>query len=174
MFDLFEFRKNISDEHKKLLNKYAEEQPINLEQLINELDFELIYYDFDKFEENENLKNIATASGILIPSSDKHKTTILVNKNEYSRRMRFTIAHEIGHYFLHKFEERVSFRHKKTPEELEADEFAANLLMPANLVEEEYEKNKSKEREEVVRILADHFEVSAPAMEYRLDNLKLK
>lgn len=62
-----------------------------------------------------------------------------VNALHHPRRQRFTIAHELGHYFLHRhigeFTDQALFRAggRSTPEEWEANRFAATLLMPADL-----------------------------------------
>lgn len=63
--------------------------------------------------------------------------TILCNDQTYPSRRRFTVAHELGHWFLHPTqsqdilltEENVE-RHKKSPMEAEANAFAGSLLMP--------------------------------------------
>lgn len=102
---------------------------------------------------------------------------IYVNVNDSWNRKRFTIAHEIGHYVLHKddFEEgfyetidmfRNTSNHEKR--EIEANEFAASILMPRDLVRKEWGIWGSTE------ILADIFKVSLAAMSYRLFILGLK
>lgn len=88
-------------------------------------------------------------------------------------RARFTIAHELGHYFLHiKDDARqivTSFRRGQSPRETAANKFAAELLMPKNLIKEEYAKMVIP----VSDTLAKKFEVSKPAMRIRLDSLGL-
>ena len=41
-------------------------------------------------------------SGAIRYNKEKDYFEILVNKNDTRQRKRFTIAHEIGHFFLHK------------------------------------------------------------------------
>jgi hypothetical protein len=59
-----------------------------------------------------------------------------VNSLHHSNRRRFTVAHELGHYFLHRnngvFHDRALFRAENQIDvkEREANEFATNLLMP--------------------------------------------
>jgi predicted transcriptional regulator len=91
-------------------------------------------------------------------------------------RRRFTIAHEIGHFVLHApgATGAVFCRVTDAPEapkqliEREANRFAAELLMPEDLV-----------RSEATRLgadcgaMAELFQVSAPAMGWRLYNLGL-
>ena len=76
--------------------------------------------------------------GALYPMPDRKGWAILYNKDVSPGRKHFTIAHEFGHYLMHRpifpegiqcSEESVTFR--DGPElEAEADEFAAYLLMP--------------------------------------------
>jgi len=114
-------------------------------------------------------------------------------QNQFQRRRRFTIAHEIGHYCLHSAKSKKGFKDsKKTMSrtesywditESEANNFAANLLMPASLVydygEEIIEAYKLLTSAEKIPIgifsetMADKFMVSRNAMEYRLKNLRI-
>jgi len=88
-------------------------------------------------------------SGLLLPSVGE----IWVNAEEarqWPPRRRFTIAHELGHWFLHQGEQMPLFcRHAQVDDESverpplpsieeEANNFAAALLMPAEMVRREY------------------------------------
>ena len=78
--------------------------------------------------------------GALYPMPERKGWAILYNQDVSPGRKRFTIAHEFGHYLMHRqlfpegiqcTEENVTFR--GGPDlEAEADEFAAYLLMPFN------------------------------------------
>lgn len=65
---------------------------------------------------------------------------ISINSNiDYQPSKNFIIAHEIGHFILHKdlivcsdTHKTLSEWHKKGPQEIEANEFASELLMPSN------------------------------------------
>ncbi len=63
-------------------------------------------------------------------------TSICVNKLEPLPRKRFTVAHELGHYFLHSerladgIVDALNRDGTVDPIENEANNFAANLLMP--------------------------------------------
>ena len=110
-------------------------------------------------------------------------TRVFVEQSDPPYRKRFSIAHEIGHHFLHLLSDGEivdshsdMFREKEptvghTSElrlrEIEANWFAASLLMPEELVKIEWEKNPS------VPQLAKTFNVSREAMGYRLDDLDL-
>ena len=113
--------------------------------------------------------------------------TIVINAQHSRVRRRFTTAHEIGHYFLHRksqqdtpvfIDRTVYYRRQNLDDadrriELEANGFAAGLLMPRDLLEsyldDSPDLNLGKSSE--VKILADEFEVSRSSMEYRLQNL---
>lgn len=93
-------------------------------------------------------------------------------------RQRFTIAHEIGHYACgHLAGGRTLFRDTSEtftgrvyqPEEIEANRFAADLLMPASLVHHAIKNDNVK----TVQALAQRFGVSQSAMRWRLVNLGL-
>ena len=107
------------------------------------------------------------------------KFFIGVNEDHPEQRQRFTIAHEIGHYCLHeasifhydheKKEGELFFRaeDKISLDEVEANHFAAALLMPRKLIDEDFLKNQS------ITSLASKYNVSEEAMRYRLINLGL-
>ncbi|QBQ53069.1 ImmA/IrrE family metallo-endopeptidase [Nitrosococcus wardiae] len=113
-------------------------------------------------------------------------------QNSYSPRRRFTLAHEIGHYCLHSAKSKQGFTDSKKAMsrsesywdsyESEANNFAAQLLMPQDLILEEGEKliesiKKTCEEKALlttfVEGMADKFEVSSKAMEYRLRKLRI-
>lgn len=125
-------------------------------------------------------------SGLLYRDGDQ--VVIGVNSTHAERRRRFTVAHEIGHLVLHKGRPlvldhvRVNFRNATSSaatdyEEIQANAFAAELLMPAAQVvasaRAAIESGRAGDAA-LVRDLADGFEVSEQAMEYRLVNLGLK
>lgn len=112
-----------------------------------------------------------------------------VNPDQSPTRRRFTIAHEIGHWLLHKGEEihvdrtqsfQVNFRDSKSavalyPDEIEANFFAAELLMPTEFITQDFQGyiDLFEEDNGVLKALADKYGVSAQALTYRLINLGL-
>jgi len=108
---------------------------------------------------------------------------ITYNKRNNSNRRRFTIAHEIGHAILHSKDQpifidkapTVMFRNtlSSTGEdyrEREANAFAASLLIPKELLEENL-SNAPHDINKAIKFLADSFGVSENAMAFRLSNL---
>lgn len=65
----------------------------------------------------------------------KEKVIYLDKTDPYTRK-RFTAAHELGHYLLHENAEDIMYRKRseKDAAEREADEFAAELLMPESVI----------------------------------------
>jgi Zn-dependent peptidase ImmA (M78 family) len=122
-------------------------------------------------------------SGVLV--KEKARTVIGVNSFHAKTRQRFTIAHEIGHLVLkHKgdvfVDQTVMRRDARSaqavdPQEIMANQFAAELLMPKDLVIEAVLRRQAKKPDlssvSLVDELADEFQVSPQAMEYRLTNL---
>lgn len=96
---------------------------------------------------------------------------IYTNADHPKTRRRFTIAHELGHYVLHRDEigegitDDALYRSRLSgPLERQANRFAANLLMPWDLVIEAVDQGVDS-----VEKLAAKFEVSRSAMSVRLE-----
>ena len=107
---------------------------------------------------------------------------IVANLYDSARRRRFTIAHELAHAILHKEEGSALFAHRDAgqtgPLEVEANTFAAVILMPEELVrlalkklEQNYAQYISPETK--VRYIAAAFAVSVDAAAVRLNHLDL-
>lgn len=97
---------------------------------------------------------------------------ITINSNiSFEAKKRFTIAHELGHYLLHREktklfnDDEISLTHwyysNYGKEEMEANEFASELLMPSNLFSEECKGKIFDPR--VIDYLAQRFQVSKTA-----------
>lgn len=123
-------------------------------------------------------------SGMLFREEDR--AIIGVNASHPKSRQRFTIAHELGHLELHQPTEiRVDHRflvrrrdgrssQAVDPEEIEANGFAAELLMPSSMLEADLAGfDVDYEDEELTRWLADRYKVSLQAMAIRLTALGL-
>ncbi|KGM93328.1 ImmA/IrrE family metallo-endopeptidase (plasmid) [Clostridium botulinum] len=108
---------------------------------------------------------------------------IYVNAQDTNERKKFTIAHELGHYFLDHLNKNpkmvdLLFRddnHNLAKEEKEADEFAGCILMDEKEIRNRYKKATSigMTEDTKISILANIFNVSKPAMYTRLKNLEL-
>lgn len=122
-------------------------------------------------------------SGVLVVEGDHG--VIGYNASHSQTRQRFTIAHEIAHYVLHRTEGALfiddrtfaAFRDQRSSfgadkHERQANAFAAALLMPTNLVLREIEHRRFElSDDESLSDLARAFQVSVQAMVYRLANI---
>ena len=104
------------------------------------------------------------------PDASPSGYLIAVNRRHHINRRRFTVAHEIAHYVLHRaqigdgYEENELRRdHAWNGMEVEANEMAADILMPPAAVDQAV-----KEGVETVEDLARRFMVSEEAMRRRL------
>lgn len=125
-------------------------------------------------------------SGAIMFEKITKKIKILINRSKSRTRQQFTIAHELGHYFLHSDtirseqgfvdgdgnldSEKILYRldeAKSTRIEVEANRFAASLIMPKDYIERAW--NELRDVEECAKI----FNVSVSAMSIRLEKLGL-
>lgn len=155
--------------------------PIDVDEIAKKLDIDVVY--------SFNLNNSGVVGQI---EFNNKKPTITVSKTEntYEPRRRFTIAHEIAHYCLHADKNKHFVDTRKNMSrsgsywdtyEFEANVFAAQLLMPKNLIikkgkeiVEDYSAESNGKRisaSKFVDKMATLFQVSNPAMEYRLKNI---
>jgi Zn-dependent peptidase ImmA (M78 family) len=115
-----------------------------------------------------------------------------VNSNQPDKRRRFTIAHELGHFFLHGEQgqqevhidrtQQFSFKLRSPAssrgddlEEVEANLFAAELLMPTRFIERDVRRHAFdlSDDDGTVASMANTYGVSTQAMSIRLAYLGL-
>lgn len=110
------------------------------------------------------------------------ETVVGINTHHHVNRQRFTLAHEIGHFCLHAgkalYVDHVpKFRDVKSaqavdPEEIEANLFAAELLMPEEFLIRDIERMQDEEiSSKAIEQLANRYKVSRDAMRARLERL---
>lgn len=148
------------------------------------------------FEPDFNIKNLCENLGIILKEDDlsddvsgffvmtsDNVPVITYKKGEPENRMRFTVAHEIGHFTLHGKDQPIFVDRKpvmlfrntasstgEVLKEREANAFAAALLMPKDLLIQEI-NNAPDYIDEAIVYLAKSFGVSEQAMSFRLSNL---
>jgi len=120
---------------RDLLAKYKiTKAPIDPEAISEAEGFEVVYASFNGSIADE-------VAGFSEPQNGR----IVVNRALNSNRKVFTIAHELGHHVLHKdylddegayqvFPRMNVYSGAKPPEEQEADAFAAELLVPLDML----------------------------------------
>lgn len=122
-------------------------------------------------------------SGVLVRRSGS--AVIGVHWSHHPNRQRFSIAHELGHFELHQGGTYIDrdvvarFRDEQSgagteEEEIDANLFAAALLMPSDWVTRAFERSPFNFGDDSgLDDLAKRFGVSTQAMSYRLANLEL-
>lgn len=125
--------------------------------------------DMNPFREEEEQHAI----GAYYPPEGENPAIIEVDRCESPNRVRFTLAHELGHHFLghneklHRDTKKQFNIYNFDPKESAANNFAAKLLMPAQYVKVLIENKKITNLKE----LANIFRVSEVAMKIRLEKL---
>jgi|HubBroStandDraft_4_1064222.scaffolds.fasta_scaffold171682_2 Zn-dependent peptidase ImmA (M78 family) len=161
---------DIAEKVKALLEQFGVKRPpVPVEQITKQLGLILCALPGDD-----------DISGAIIRKDGR--TVIAVNPAHHSNRQRFTIAHELGHYSMHEqlLEHvdqnfRVAWR-KADPAggvnwiEVEANRFAAELLIPTDFLTHDLDTLKSIDIR-TVAVLANRYGVSKDAMKFRLTNL---
>jgi len=166
MRSISEIRLQVND---FLQTKNINSVPVDVFELIEECGIKVIK---DEMEDDH--------SGFLLVENGK--ATVAINSKHHPNRQRFTAAHELGHFFLHaQGEDKLfvdkAFNRNSTSSsgaevlEIEANRFAAELLMPDFLVREKVGDRVISDLD--VYQLAIDFKVSEQAMTLRLVNLRL-
>lgn len=115
-------------------------------------------------------------SGEIRPDRERPgQYVIRVNRHDSPERQRFTVAHEIGHFLLHREQigsgitDDVLYRSTLSDRrEAEANRIAADILMPNKLVYDTLDTAKAIGVENIAQYLANMFQVSEAAMKIRL------
>jgi Zn-dependent peptidase ImmA (M78 family) len=125
-------------------------------------------------------------SGFLLHDRRNKLAIIGVNESHSPKRQRFTMALELCHFLLHSFDEihvdgplySLQRRDAQSSDgtvlhEMEANFFAAELLMPSSFLEEDVsaERGRGLGEDYVVTTLARKYKVSQQAMTIRLTSL---
>lgn len=131
--------------------------PIRLDEILNRIGYKV--YTLDKKEAPDGFAGAV----------DYARKAIFVNASDPYARQRFTIAHEIAHAHLHEGSSRIDYRNDFWDEkEKEANQFAAELLMPKSYFEVAWRRSNGS-----LPALTELFGVSSEAVTYRAKNLGL-
>lgn len=154
-------------EQMDVIRKHQDAPPVQTVPIAEDLGLRVYRSGFGQWNDS--------VSGLIRKEADG-KFSIYVNSSHNVRRRRFTIAHEIGHFILHKdeigdgvvddmlYRGPESFTSRLTSEmEAQANHFAADILMPWHLLDAELEKGVADVTE-----LAKTFDVSPSSMSIRL------
>lgn len=161
MYDLWS---RIAPQEADIVREYLADYPVKVGELAQKLGIEVFRSPLPP-----------KISGMIGPRADGSGYEIRVNKYEVPERQRFTLAHEIAHFLLHKSDIRagvvdsVMYRSALTSrKEAEANRLAADIVMPMSAVRKELSSLGGIASEEVAKELALRFKVSLPAMRVRL------
>ena len=116
--------------------------------------------------------------------SNYKSLVIGINRDQAAVRQRFTVAHELGHLLLHEHSRvyvdrgfRVRLRSglssdETDRDEMEANRFAAELLMPIEFLQADLEEQEfDLAADDQFRALAKRYGVSTQALAIRLNGL---
>jgi Zn-dependent peptidase ImmA (M78 family) len=141
--------------------------PVDVEKLATELGLLVYLSDLP----TEIAGKIIKEASLL---ADYSGFSVHINRRDNPRRQRFTLAHEIAHYILHRdligdgVIDDALYRSKLGDiYERQANRMAADILMPAPLVRSEYRIRPA------IAALAQAFNVSKEAMAIRVNELRL-
>lgn len=168
--------KHIEQRAEDVLRRFGVSQaPVPVEKIVSELNISVAYAADNNY------------SGILLRKADD--TIVMgLNNAESSKRQRFTMAHELGHFYLDPnkkvfVDQKITIDHRnnkpgksESKKEMYANAFAAAFLMPEKLVTNDFRqvvREKGAFIDEHLTALASRYEVSRDAMKFRLLNLGL-
>ena len=177
-------KKIIIDEKIEQLRKYYPE--------LDSAGFDLIsflekYYKFIIVEVplNDDTTGMIAVDDINLLNFKKYEThrIIIINselpeKYSYIQKRRFIIAHEFGHFILHKKDSQVQLAKRDTEhfdnvEELEAEYFARSILMPEKKVKQLMSLFPNASIPDKVNEVMRMFNVTENKARYRLQELNL-
>ena len=110
-----------------------------------------------------------------IRKAEEGQVQAYLNNRDGMQRQRFTLAHELGHFYEHRGAGALSFVESRNDlsssgmdrHEVYANNFAAELLMPASILRKWWAEGQSPEQ------MREKLNVSRPAFAHRLKNLGL-
>lgn len=155
----------IKQADRELLEKHLREVPVRLGAIAKDLNVDV---KLSSLPLNVSGQISKTPSGY----------EIKINRHESRQRQRFTLAHELAHFLIHRdvidrlggtLTDNVLYR-SGAPEsiEYEANRLASQIVMPEPALQEAFSKYGEQISESMVELLAEQFGVSKAAMEIRM------
>jgi Zn-dependent peptidase ImmA (M78 family) len=120
-----------NEAQRVLSENYIDSVPVRVEELISLYGLSLVYADLPRTDDDKQIAGYINTE----------RKMVFIHKSDTATRQAFTIAHELGHWLLHKTKLEsnpslgIMFRVPlgtidNNPDEKEANCFAANLLVP--------------------------------------------
>jgi hypothetical protein len=101
--------------------------------------------------------------------------SIWINSDESKHRQKFTLAHELAHYILHRdlidsgvVDDTMYRSDLNSTFETQANQLAADILMPIRLIKKYREQHPASDFKELAKL----FDVSEQAMKIRLSGMR--
>ena len=147
------------------MDRYTQQIPVNLGGLAAELGLEVFQSTLEP-----------KISGMIEPSPTAPSGyRIKLNRHDPINRQRFTLAHEIAHFLLHRFDigrgvvDDTLYRSNLSDrKEVEANKLGAQLIMPSAKGREEAAPLIGMPSDQIIDMLAKKFRVSQEAMRIKL------
>lgn len=123
------------------------------------------------YDDSLNISNFQHSGSLIIKGENNFD--IFLDPLATYMRNNFTLAHELGHYYLHYMlqDEKINnikfYRRDSNLLEWQANWFAAGFLMPSKKLEKLQNKYGDN-----IDIIATELDVSIEALKYRIDDLK--
>ena len=150
----------------KIIEEFTAQAPVDVAGMARELGLPIV----------EELLPPNISGKITRKGSSEDSYVITVSSAHPETRKRFTIAHEIAHFIFHRSKigdgvvENGLYRSAQLSDSIErqANQFAARILMPHDLVYKAWREGKNTPEK-----LAEYFGVSAPVAKVRIEELML-
>jgi len=155
---------NLDPEVRQDIDEYLSEYPVKLGAIAKRLGIKVLLSTLPRGTSGQ----IGQENGGFV---------IRVNRHEAKHRQRFTLAHELAHYLLHRdrivaeggWSENVLLRSGQPASvEYEANRLASDLVIPSDRLAEATAEYSGPLTSEVIEDLARRFGVSTAAMEIKL------
>lgn len=154
----------ISTQELSVFKEFLDQKPVPLGKIAKSLEIDVIVSSLPPGISGQ----ISNANG---------KFEIRINRNESRERQRYTLAHELAHFLLHR--DRISdgttikdnrLYRSGAPEqvEYEANRLAADLIMPEHMIARDVHRLNGFSLEDALEKLASEWQVSKSALEIRL------
>jgi hypothetical protein len=155
----------MKESERSILQRHLSQTPVRLGALARDLGLEVF---------KSPLK--PGISGLIEPSATAESGfRIRVNRHESVERQRFTLAHEISHYLLHRdfirngvIDNTLYRSSLSSKQEIEANRLASKIVMPDASVDELRRNYANLAFDEMVHKMAIDLRVSEPAMRIKL------
>ena len=155
---------NLAPEVRAAIDNHLSEHPVKLGAIANSLGVKVLLSTLPRGTSGQ----IGQENGDFV---------IRINRHEAKQRQRFTLAHELAHFLLHRplivaeggWSENVLLRSGQPANvEYEANRLASDLVIPSAQLAEATAEYSGPMTSEVIEDLARRFGVSVAAMEIKL------